>query len=936
MSDQPTQFVSFYSYKGGVGRSTILANLACWQAMHGRKVLIIDLDLEGPGQHSSGLFNGNPVADSGIKGGVVDLCEAWAQHHVKPPTNEVYEWDLRDYMLRSAFLDDWPGTDKGEIFLMPAAKQLDSDYAKKLNGLNWHKFFSSGGSEGYRLFETLKLYCEIEEFDSVFVDSRTGLSDPYYIATSWLSDTVVCFSLLNRQSIQGCRYAMELILAEDFQNKYGKKRVLPVVTMIPSTKDFESSARIETILANEWRGIVSGFVTAFKYDDELALEEQILPTKSGFKTSHFRKSLLTLNDALAGSVSYLLSKEQVRKNFKEETLENPFPNLRIEYWSPKEIANHYSAIYPRIEEQLTRFQPVIVYGSRGTGKTTMARYFDYETQLIIFEQNNHRMPKPEELSYLGLWIRQDSDFLKAFNVPDEDKQRNYSALFGLFFDMVVLRKALLAMQASGGLALWFKSTAELFQVLCREIGVPVAKQCDMEVFLKHLETRLYEIRAYINNPHRVDIPYLFQSNTLMKLLAEQLKERGKFYFVVFVDEVENYESHQQQMLNTRVKHVKESDAVTYKLLALNDGIKTTSTDADKQELEVTHDYRAYFLDEEIGFDEFKKRAEILVNQYISGSRQFRHIGKVQKFLEYLTPEKEAREICGDRSNKLLIGYLFKRHHLKADHALIRWMRNEPNLLRQAVATVVVNQGKNATDVAKNMHANTSMAQDWYHNYSRGALYWLCTLYKKTKTYSGFNDIAGMAGENIRVVVDLFYTIFEEWIKQEEGKLPFSHELQNMCILDLSKTYFKKLDRYRPTENKLNRTVERLGNLFAAIHKSPRQGEPEINHFSADKGLDDETMKHLKICRQENLLRWIRSNKQKSSNDYLPDAFQLNPCFSPNFGISWRRKKKLTLKPDDVKKLCLGSDEEWKSIHSRIERQYHRERFGNKSQESLPL
>ena len=938
MSDQSTQFVSFYSYKGGVGRSTVLANLACLLAMQGKKVLIIDLDLEAPGQHNSGLFKGNPVADSVIKGGFIDLCVAWRQHHEQTP-REVYEWDLRDYMLRSALLDALPGTDKGEIFLMPAGKQLDEDYTQKLNALNWHSFFSpssSGGSEGYRLFETLKLYCEIEEFDRVFIDSRTGLTHPYYMSTSWLSDTVVCFSLLNRQSIEGCRHAMELILAEDFRNKYGDKRVLPVVTMLPQNRNIEAKARIKAILANEWPEIKEGFVAEFRYDEALALEEQIRALKDEFEESDFGKSLLTLNTALESSGSYLMSKEQARKNFKEPILKNPFPNLRIEYWSPREIANHYSAIYPRIEEQLTSFQPVIVYGSRGTGKTTMARYFDYQTQLIIFEQNNQRMPKPGEFPCLGLWIRLDSDFLKAFNVPDENKHKDYNALFGLFFDMVVLRKALHAMRDSGGLSVWVKSTTELFRVLRREIGVEIDGQCDMEGFLEHLETRLYEIRAYINNPHRVEMPYLFQGNTLMKLLAEQLKEEN-FYFVVFVDEVENYASYQQQMLNTRVKHIKRSDAVTYKLLVRNAGIKTTLTDADKQELEVTHDYRACFLDEGITSNEFQKRAEILVDRYISGSPQFQHIGRAQEFLERLPPEEEARKICGNRDNTLLVEYLNKQHHLKKDHALIRWMEKEPNLLRQAVATVMVNQGKNAEDVAKNMHNNTSTAQDWYHNYSRGTLYWLCTLHKKAKTYSGFNDIAGIAGENIRVVVDIFYEIFEKWIEQKESSPPFSAGLQNKCILELSKTYFKKLDRFRPTENKLNRAVERLGNLFAAIHKSPRQGEPEINHFSSDGDLDDQTMKYLKVCRQENVFRWLPSNKQKASSDYEPDAFQINLCFAPHFGISWRRKKKLTLTPDDVRKLCSGTDEEWKVVHSRVERQYHIGKSGkgdNKYQTSI--
>ena len=894
MSDQSTQFVSFYSYKGGVGRSTVLANLACWQAIKGRKILIIDLDLEAPGQHSSGLFKGNPVADSVINGGFVDLCVAWQQHHEKTP-GEVYEWDLQDYMLRSTFLDKLPGTDKGEIFLMPASKKLDTDYARKLEGLDWRKFFSSS-IKGYQLLAALKLFCKIEEFDGVFIDSRTGLSDPYYMATSWLSNTVVCFSLLNRQSIEGCRYAMEHILTEDSINKYGEKRVLPVIALFPPTKDFEANNRIKTILADEWPEIDNDFVTNFRYDDALALEEQILVTKDGFEISDFGRSLLALDAALETQDSYLMNRDQVRKSFREKTLKNPFPNLRIEYWSPQEVANHYSVIYPGIEEQLTSFQPVIVYGSRGTGKTTMARYCDYQTQLIIFEQKYQRTPKPGEFHYLGLWIRQDSDFLKAFNVPDEDKQKNFSALFGLFFDMVVLRKALQAMEESRGLAGWVKSTAELFRVLCREIGVDVNEDCDMETFLAHLETRLYEIRAYINNPHRFEIPYLFQSNTLMKLLAEQLKERGDFHFVVFVDEVENYASHQQQMLNTRVKHVKESDAVTYKLLARNDGIETASTDSVGQELDVTHDYRACYLDEEVAFDEFRKRAETLVNRYISNSSQFQHIGKAQEFLEHLTPHEEAREICGDRRNKLLIDHLKKQHNLKAGHVLIQWMQKEPNLLRQTVAVVIVNQGKSADTVARNMRANTSTAQDWYHNYSRGALYWLCTLYRKTKIYSGFNDIAGIAGGNIRVVVDIFYAIFAEWIKnEEERKRPFSYQLQNHCIHDLSETYFRKLDRFRPTETRLNRSVERLGNLFTAIHKSPRQGEPEINHFSSNGDLDNETFEHLKICRQENLLRWLPSNKQKSSSDYLPDAFQINPCLPQNSVFHGEEKRSLHLR-----------------------------------------
>lgn len=892
--------------------------------MSGEKILIIDLDFEAPGQHKSGLFSTNPIADSNIKGGLLDLFDSWKKHSSEN-NEKVYDWDLQDYILRSPYLDSWTGTKKGEVFLMPAGKLLNKQYADKLNRFNWHEFFlpKPNGFEGYKLLADIKLYCGIEGFEFVFIDSRTGLSDPYYMATSWLSDTVVCFSLLNKQSIEGCRYAMEFTQTESFKQKYGEKRILPVLTLIPPTRDTETTSRIQEILQYEWPEIQERFVTTFRYDEALSLEEKVLPTTSGFRESSFGHSLVELDSALNDRSSFLVGSDEIRRKFGQPIKQNPFPNLRVEFWQPKDIASHYSAIYPSIEEQLTSFQPAIIYGSRGTGKTTMARYFDHETQLIVFHKHYGRTPDPKDISYLGLWLRLESDTLKAFNIPDDEKKKNYNTLFGLLFDMEVLIKALSALNSFGGLEKWFESPSKLFEILCREIGVSWEEGNKLRTFLDHLETRLADIRAYINNPNRVEMPYQFQGNILMKLVVDRLVERDSFHFVVFIDEVENFACYQQKMLNTRLKHAKVSDSVTYKLLVRNGGIKTNLIDGSEQQLEVTHDYRDFYLDEEIGFNEFKDRAEKLVDRYISVSPQFKHIGKVNGFLERVAPEAEAKIICDKLHNKKLIAYLEKKYSKDTTVKLIEWMQKESSLLRQAVAVIMVNQGKSADDVALQMAKNSSKAQDWYHNYSRGAIYWLCTLHHKTKIYSGFNDIVGISGENIRVLIDLFYSIFDKWMKSEDSKLPFNYELQNQCIHALSKDYFKNLERFRPTENQLNRLVERIGNLFEAIHKSPRQGEPEINHFSVKGKLDDPTFEYLKICRQENLLQWLSSNKQKSSSDYLPDAFRLNPCFAPKFGISWRRKKKLHLLPDQVKILCSGDDASWKKVHSQINGQYSR-------------
>src|SRR5713101_9597969 len=48
--------ITFYSYKGGTGRTMALANVACLLAQrqiesHGKGVLMVDWDLEAPGLH---------------------------------------------------------------------------------------------------------------------------------------------------------------------------------------------------------------------------------------------------------------------------------------------------------------------------------------------------------------------------------------------------------------------------------------------------------------------------------------------------------------------------------------------------------------------------------------------------------------------------------------------------------------------------------------------------------------------------------------------------------------------------------------------------------------------------------------------------------------------------------------------------------------------
>src|SRR5215211_6585166 len=47
----PGKIITFYSYKGGTGRTMALANMAWILASNGKRVLVVDWDLEAPGLH---------------------------------------------------------------------------------------------------------------------------------------------------------------------------------------------------------------------------------------------------------------------------------------------------------------------------------------------------------------------------------------------------------------------------------------------------------------------------------------------------------------------------------------------------------------------------------------------------------------------------------------------------------------------------------------------------------------------------------------------------------------------------------------------------------------------------------------------------------------------------------------------------------------------
>lgn len=214
--DRPCPFITFYSFKGGVGRSMAVINVAGILAARGFRVLVIDMDLEAPG--ISYLANEATQDQERAQPGFVDLLLEAVEHDAdadlfKLPPDQTLDRYAAAYPIPDTFLKA-PG---GSLHIMPAGR-LDAEYPARLNNLDLPSLYREGS--GLALIKIFKdVVQQSRRFDYVFIDSRTGFSDESGICTRDLADYLMVVSGLNRQNVEGTTQFLAALAAASPERK---------------------------------------------------------------------------------------------------------------------------------------------------------------------------------------------------------------------------------------------------------------------------------------------------------------------------------------------------------------------------------------------------------------------------------------------------------------------------------------------------------------------------------------------------------------------------------------------------------------------------------------------------------------------------------------------------------------------------------------------
>lgn len=224
--------ITFYSFKGGVGRTAAVANIAVILASRNLKVLAVDWDLEAPGLDA---FL-DPDKSSSETPSLIDLLHAQLT---------LGESNWRDHITSLNIAGS-------SLDLIKAGDPSKADYIQKLATFEWPKLFEE--PSGADFIESLRSEW-LAAYDAILIDSRTGLSDGGGVCTIQLADAIIGVASASRQSIDGL--AISLLMAQKARANLPYDR--PPAVIVPLLSKWDGRAEVE--MSERW---LATFTTTFE------------------------------------------------------------------------------------------------------------------------------------------------------------------------------------------------------------------------------------------------------------------------------------------------------------------------------------------------------------------------------------------------------------------------------------------------------------------------------------------------------------------------------------------------------------------------------------------------------------------------------------------------------------------------------------------------
>jgi cellulose biosynthesis protein BcsQ len=359
--------VTFYSFKGGVGRTTALTHVAWTLAMRGRKVVAVDLDLEAPGLSTA--FNLDPQPEYGI----VDYFyeRSYLPAGIEP-----------SILIPDIFGEVRIQNAKGRLFVVPAGC-LSLDYISKVDDLHANTVID-GDQNLWTVFKR-EIYERLKP-DVILIDSRTGINQWGALSLIQAADAAVIFLFPNEQNKQGIK-----LLLQSLQN-LNKSSINFVFSPVPDVSKLDKVKEIYQSLLDEIK-ISTDEESEIDDNDQLEMPEPlVIPYLPHIALVDYYP--VEGSEVYYNKIANLIDEEtdeiertNILTNSETETRWEIIESLEFPDVNAAEVDQKFKLLFQRTNdfEKFLDHATCLIRGRKGTGKTALywlfLKYTSYAQEL---------------------------------------------------------------------------------------------------------------------------------------------------------------------------------------------------------------------------------------------------------------------------------------------------------------------------------------------------------------------------------------------------------------------------------------------------------------------------------------------------------------------------------------------------------------------------
>ena len=535
------------------------------------------------------------------------------------------------------------------------------------------------------------------------------------------------------------------------------------------------------------------------------------------------------------------------------------PELIMQYWyTPFNVGAFKDFDESRF---FAEKMPIILQGSRGSGKTTILKYFSFPVQCERALQNNISIVQQlKNDGGVGFYLRCDDSFLNMFkSVFSFSMKDTWQECFRHYLELF-FSKSILSMINKIGFADEETETGFISELNLEKTdeAFSFSKLNQIE---EYIDAEIRYINKYKNEALFTEAKFapkhfwdFFElSEILIKQVQISFPVLADVNYLLLVDEFENLPTELQEVFNSLIKFCKPG--MSFRIGRRSENVVTKATINKIEYLREDNDYKLVILD--FQGDEIKD-----LKPYLSGIAK-----KRLEAFEGIDIPKDISRILGDKENldeeclRIISGH--NRHlydilktnpTIKSDDNLCKDLVNTISCVNNPIAVALcalwVSRSNDADLRAftqnavgamtayfnKTDHPDKEKFKNDYDNKYRYALTSLiCSLYKKDKAYYSFNTICYLSEGNTRTFINLIKAIISDALFYErksflaEGKI--SVECQCRAIREFASSEFNSVCSIIQGGKKIKNLILGIGNVLSEYHKDKLVRYPETTQFA---------------------------------------------------------------------------------------------------------